>query len=432
MRAVLRPLLIAGGLVVAAISNAPVAVSAVPAGAASAPPCFGLAPTVVAEPGTTEVVGTEGDDVVVVSDVSRVITLGGDDTVCATGARWIDAGDGDDRVRHRSTAGSWVVLGSGSDLFEGSDARDRVYAERFDGEDPYPGEGPDNTDVVRTYGGRDSVTTMAGPQGPDRDRVSLGDGDDTVTAYGLAPGDDRRLRGGAGRDTVVLTAAGAAGSELVVDLEDGRARLDGETVAVADAFEDVVGRAGSADLTVLGTDGPNAISVVGSAAVDARGGRDRITLHGDPRSVRGGPGIDHVEVQGYADLEDLPVRYDLHRRTFTRNGATVPFAVEKLLVRSTGALREDVVVLGTPGRDVVVMRACGGVVRGAGGDDVLRSRAEQCEDTRTVLRGGPGDDRLSGDVDGEVLIGGAGRDRAVGGAGTDRCRAEIERECELE
>ncbi|GGO68990.1 hypothetical protein [Nocardioides deserti] len=148
--------------------------------------------------------------------------------------------------------------------------------------------------------------------------------------------------------------------------------------------------------------------------------------------MRGGSGVDVVEVQGYSDPGDLPVRYDLARRTFSRDGATVPFAAEKLLVRSTGALREDVLVLGTPRRDVVTMRACGGVVRCAGGPDVLRSDAEQCEGTRTVLRGGPGDDRLRGGVEGEVLIGGPGQDRAVGSDGIDRCRAEVERDCELD
>lgn len=424
-----RPLLVATGLA------ALVALLPVPAGAAwgsAAPLCFGLEPTVIGAPGADEVVGTEGDDVIVATDVRSVRALGGDDTLCVTGARWLDAGDGDDRVRHRAPKQSWVVLGSGSDLFEGSDARDRVYAERFDGEDSYPGEGPDNTDVVRTYGGRDSVTTTAGPDGPNRDRVSLGDGADRVTASGLAAGDDRRLRGGVGTDSLSFTAAGAAGSDVVVDLDAGRATFDGEPVAVVDDFEDVVGRSGPVDLTVRGTDGPNAIHVTGAAAVDARGGRDRITVHGDPRAVRGGPGVDHVEVQGYSDFEDLPVRYDLARRTFSRAGSTVPFATEKLLVRSTGALREDVLVIGTPRRDVVTMRACGGIVRGAGGPDVLRSDAEQCEDTRTVLRGGPGDDRLRGGVDGEVLIGGPGRDRAVGSDGTDRCRAEVERSCELD
>ncbi|MDN4175558.1 hypothetical protein QWY28_21520 [Nocardioides sp. SOB77] len=406
----------------------------VPSGAAAtadAESCFGLAPTIVAGPGDASVLGTEGDDVILAQDVTNVTALGGDDALCLSGVGWADAGEGDDRVDVSTPGRGWVVLGSGSDLFEGSPERDRVQADEFDGEDSFPGEGPDNTDVVRTYGGGDAVYLADSSAAPSPDRVSLGPGNDRLTSDGGVTG-DRRLHGGSGRDVVHLRLFGTRDGEVVLDLETGRATSDGTTFAVVADFEDADVHGTSGPLTVRATDGPNELRVTGGAAIDARGGADRITLHGTPREVLGGPGRDSVAVLGYSDLEDLPVLYDLRRRTFTRGDAVAPFAVENLTVWSTGALREDVVVLGTPGADVVTMRACGGTVRGAGGDDVLRSDAEQCEGTPVTLRGGPGDDRLRGGDEVDVLVGGVGHDRAVGRRGSDRCRAEVERGCELD
>lgn len=432
MRPALGVLGVLGALGVLASSGALVsaAVVAVPAADAAPGDCFGLAPTVVAAPGAPVVTGTEGDDVIVTSGVERVEALGGDDAICATGARWIDAGDGDDRVRHHASRTSWVVLGSGSDLFEGSSARDIVHADRFDGEDAYPGEGPTDHDVVRTYGGDDRVTSVEAADVVSRDEVVLGAGDDRVTVQAARPGGERVLRGGTGDDTLQLATSGTAGPGHVVDLAAGTAAYGDDQYAAVGSFDGLVARSWPAGLTVRGTDGADRISVTGAATIDAGAGRDRITVHGHLRSVRGGPGVDTVEVLGYGDLEDHPVRYDLARRTFTRGGTAVPFATERLTVWSTGALREDVVVRGTPGRDVVTMRACGGTVHGAAGDDVLRSAAEQCEGTPVTLRGGPGDDRLRGGSERDVLLGGAGRDRADGREGVDRCRAETELRCE--
>ena len=87
-------------------------------------------------------------------------------------------------------------------------------------------------------------------------------------------------------------------------------------------------------------------------------------------------------------------------------------------------------MLGTSGPDVVVTRACGSEVRGAGGADRLESRSEQCEGVPTTLRGDGGDDVLRGGYERDVLLGGAGHDRAFGNGGLDRCRAEVERSCE--
>ena len=397
------------------------------AGAGAEPTCFGLAPTIVAPPGTSEVHGTEGDDVIVAEDVDRVEALGGADAVCVAGARWVDAGDGNDRVHSLpTTARHWIVLGSGSDLFEGSDRRDRVYAELFDGEDPYPGTGAENSDVIRTRDGSDVVTT----DGTDDDLVELGRGDDTVTWYAAGAG-ATRLAGGLGRDRAVVRVRFDGDSTTSFDLRDETSTIDGAHLADLESFEDLSVNASTGSVVqVRGTDGPNEIYAAGHADLAAGGGDDRLVIHGDPVSVLGGPGRDRVEVQGYSDFEDEAVVYDLARRLFTRGDVVAPFATEELLVGTTGAIREDVRVLGTRRRDVVVTDACGSVVRGAGGDDLLQSIAEQCEGVPVTLRGGPGDDVLRGGAERDVLIGGTGRDRADGSTGIDRCRAEVETACE--
>ena len=182
-------------------------------GAQGAETCFGLTATIVAMPGADRVEGTEGGDVIVAENVSTVWALGGDDAVCVEGVASIDAGDGNDRVRSASDTGrNLVVLGSGSDLFEGSAGRDRVYAEGFDGEDPYPGSGSENTDVVHTHGGSDQVTGGAYGQAND-DRVELGGGDDTMTVR-TSLGGDAQVSGGPGTDGYFLRMSSSGRSSL--------------------------------------------------------------------------------------------------------------------------------------------------------------------------------------------------------------------------
>ena len=48
--------------------------------------CQGQAATIVGTPGG-QITGTEGADVIVTNDATRVDALGGDDLVCATGER---------------------------------------------------------------------------------------------------------------------------------------------------------------------------------------------------------------------------------------------------------------------------------------------------------------------------------------------------------
>ena len=183
-------------------------------------------------------------------------------------------------------------------------------------------------------------------------------------------------------------------------------------------------------MEVRGTDGPNEIYVAGPASIEAGAGDDKLSLYGDPQSVQGGLGRDEVEMLGYGDFDNKPVLYDLGHQLFTRGDVTVSFATEELTIWSTGPTREPVRILGTSRRDVVSTGACGTLLRGAGGNDLLMSTSEQCEGVPTRLYGDNGADVLRGGHERDLLLGGSGRDRAFGGAGVDRCRAEVEHRCE--
>jgi len=400
------------------------------AAAAEVPTCFGLTATITAPPGTHRVEGTEGDDVIVVEDVTYVDAGDGDDTVCTRGGGTVFAGDGDDRVRTHNLSGwSSAVLGMGSDLYEGSDGNDEVYAEASDDYSADPGPGPDNADVVRTYGGRDFV--HVGDLETSYDRVSLGAGNDRMESTSPGVG-DARAAGGPGRDAFSFWMSDSDGATVAIDLPAGTATSDGVRFSTLTDFEDLGVRAtDAARVEVRGTGGPNRMRIYGRADLDAGGGDDFIALYGDPQKLAGGPGHDTTKILGYSDDQDLPVVYDLAKRRFTRAGSTARFETEDLEVGSTGARSEQVRILGTNGPDDIVAGACGSVVLGAGGDDRLSSYTFFCDDRSPArIHGGPGDDRLTGDEDDDVLLGGPGFDRARGGSGTDRCRAEIERDCE--
>lgn len=272
--------------------------------AAAAGTCSGLPVTIVAPPGADVVNGTAGGDVIVADGARRVDAGAGDDTICATGVRWIAAGDGDDRVWHQEAPqGHVVVLGAGSDHFEGSDVRDRVWAEDFDGEDPAPGAGTANTDVVRTYGGKDRVLSGA-PDQPNEDVVELGDGPDSVE-LGEGVGATAVVLGGRGPDELTVLVRGDA--RLDIDLVAGTVAVDGSRVAGVAGFEKVLAGAFRGRVVVRGTSGRDLIAVTApNARVRADAGDDRVRIFGCGSVAAGGPG-DDLLVSTYQGCRRDPV-----------------------------------------------------------------------------------------------------------------------------
>ena len=292
------------------------------------------------------------------------------------------------------------------------------------------------------------------------------------------------MSGGTGSDWFGLRAALRDAVAISIDLSAGMAGADGVQFSTTAGFENVhalhMNNSPGASLEVRGNDAPNRIVALGyyldavsietgsgddnvhASAVQGTGppgrvsvqsgagddtvhasaggstdrpgrvsvqsgaGDDTLSLVGDPESVLGESGRDSVDMLGYGDRQDKPVVYDLSRGLFTRGDVTVPFETERLSVSIGGAAS----VLGTDGRDVITVAGCRTVVRGAGGNDVLRSLSKDCVGVATTLYGDSGNDVLRGGNDQDVLLGGTGSDRAFGGTGIDRCRAEFERDCE--
>jgi hypothetical protein len=126
-----------------------------------APPCRGLAPTMVVTEDRKSVRGTNGTDVIVViGGNSEIDARGGNDLICAhVGEHNIDGGGGNDYVKASPEGG--VVQGrSGGDFIRGDDGRD----------------------LIAGGGGRDRLLGGEGGDfidgGSDRDRLMGGNGFD--------------------------------------------------------------------------------------------------------------------------------------------------------------------------------------------------------------------------------------------------------------
>lgn len=226
------------GLVAAAAVLAPTAAVAAQDDQPALPTCNGLQATIVAEL-TSEnsyALGTEGDDVMVVSVVEVgvdgvVDARGGDDTVCTVdvgvviagaGNDFVDAavtdletrallrmvatgGDGNDIILGTSTGGIEILAGeAGDDTIYGREGSDLLYG--MDGDDVLRGN--QGEDLLFGGGGSD---VLYGGWGPD---YLFGGGDDVLPdpeAASATRDEADELHGGFGRDVLV----GNAGADLL-------------------------------------------------------------------------------------------------------------------------------------------------------------------------------------------------------------------------
>jgi Ca2+-binding RTX toxin-like protein len=217
-------------------------------GGPTGPTCFGMSATIVGPENSTDpVVGTPGDDVIVVPGWSPLVeALEGDDLVCADGpgSQDIHGGEGADRIDAgldqdivRGDRGDDTLAGGeGIDTLYPGPGRDRVDGggERFDmvsySDTVNPVELDLNVGAARGNG-RDALTGIGEVQGSAHADVLIGDearnlfdggeGDDTISGgrgrdvVEAGPGGDRvyggagedYLHGDGGRDRVVLGAA---------------------------------------------------------------------------------------------------------------------------------------------------------------------------------------------------------------------------------
>ena len=207
-----------------------------------------------------EVVGTDGNDVLVGTDRGETICpfdgedtvhgRGGDDIVLAgNGAKKIDGGSGNDKI-DGSPSNDLLRGGSGDDLLDGLDGNDNVLGD--EGRDMTIGGNGD--DSLRGGSGNDRLLGDAG-----NDRLSGDSGNDTLSG---AEGNDSG-RGGSGKDTL----SGDAGNDQLRG-DSGNDRLKG------------------------GVDNDRLVGGANNDRLDGMDGRDNLKGGSGNDRLAGGPGKD--------------------------------------------------------------------------------------------------------------------------------------------
>ncbi|WP_107767483.1 calcium-binding protein [Nocardioides terrigena] len=468
--------------------------------------CRGEAATIVGTEYNLQ--GTEGRDVIVTGASGNVLAGGGDDVICATGAGssgntlTIDAGAGNDLVDSTALENGYylhAILGDGADTFVGGSEDDRVTAGAAA---PRPADlepSEVDRDQIDTGEGADSVTS-GGPGLPNDDVVRTGAGHDYVRWSGTM-GAAGVLDGGEGEDRLNLRVSGQTVS---IDLAAQTLTRDGVRAASFSSFEALLRvspEPGLGAVAVLGTDDDDVVEIDRPAVVRADLGRgnDALGLVGTASGSHFdlGAGTDRVDVRsGISALDilssDGSVDLDLAQGQLVVNGShTASFAdVEDaaVLAYESTVIGNDkanrffaagcfATINGRGGKDFIthstfdpmteIGYSCergGATLRGGSGNDNLSGKklpdriygGSGNDDIRTstaiggvnkawggpgndkltgggdkdVLAGGAGDDRLEGSKQADVLRGGAGKDRGLGGPGRDRCKTEVERSCE--
>jgi Ca2+-binding RTX toxin-like protein len=408
------------------------------ASARAAETCRGQAATHVGTSGE-ELVGTDGVDVIVTNSASRVYALDGNDLICVTG-RTFDtfAGFGDDVVDGSAAAkatGASADLGGGSDTYVGSVGYDKVNA--GDGYDVRRGLVP-GTDVVDTGGGEDFVILGADGLASD-DQVRLADGGDAVEIRGQVP---TTLDGGPGRDVIRMRSR--TPSDWRFDGRTGVFTVDGAPMPPAVSFStyDFTGLRW-ASLAVRGGEGSERVLaqkrgyVVKDGPFRARmgGGNDQVEVRtGHTGPFNGGPGNDSVLLANESN-QDLGGRFTAHLvDDYYRLQGGAKVAI-KSIENFSGFSFDAALIVGDSADNRLRATGCGLVIRGGAGDDFLSGfQSKGCYDSggRAVTAYGEGgNDVMDGSNIADVLLGGPGFDVARGRDGRDRCVAERRFDCEL-
>jgi hypothetical protein len=249
--------------------------------------CHGLPATIEAADG--DVIGTDGDDVIVLTGtVRRVDAKGGNDLICLVDTTKLEGfhiyinvypGAGDDVV-DASAAGARTstVLGPGEDTFIGS-----VHADSVSVEYPsFPGEVVAGPFHMTTGAGNDYVTLGSGAIVD----AHLGKGGDVAIFPPDAPlGVDSEIDLGADQDGILFRdgITGYGDHSLLVDLGAATARWFGVTSVVRDA-EVVAGYA--ARVRILGNREDN-----------------KLTGHGCEVLLKGGAGDDDLTLSSASEAD---------------------------------------------------------------------------------------------------------------------------------
>lgn len=436
----MRPLpLTAAGLLAATLLTSPTAYAA-------AVTCQGQPATVVGTFLQRDLTGTEGPDVVVTNGALGVKTLGGDDLVCVTDEPGrptgvtLDTGPGDDVVDGTWTlAGIDAVLGSGSDTYSGSPARDQVVT----GDETVD----DAQDTV--WGGSGGSASNSGDQVesgsrgvPNSDVVVLaGIGNEVIWSGPMAAGG--RLDVGTNSRLVPDLGEG----EVVIDAAAGTMTTDGvQTLAWTGPFTYFIlsGLVAPRSLELIGSDRDEYVYTSfregdGRQRYDLGAGDDTLEspdgAGGAGSSYAGGAGEDDIELWA-GDRLDLDLASG--KLAMRQDGRTVKGRFDGFETSRLGAQRVE--IRGTKRADEIRFYACRATVRGRGGkDDISSYRTGEdgylldCDarKSRIKIYGDGGRDTIGGSRGKDLLVGGKGRDTINGNANRDTCSGEKLKSCEI-
>ncbi|WP_322921742.1 hypothetical protein [Nocardioides renjunii] len=399
--------------------------------AAAGETCQGQAATIVGTPGG-EITGTEGADVIVTNDATRVDALGGDDLVCATG----------ERSGYDSATGTFTfvpaILGAGADTFIPSErSGSTIYAGTVDGTDT-------EADVIRLSWTAGLVISGM-PGRPNADIIDLGgSGDVRWSGIQTAPG-------------AVSAAINSIGTgDLSVRSVNGDVTMDARgTVTGVDTALTWTGRlarlgfttsAKHGRFTFRGTDSMEHIKVNAPTTYDrdiALGSGNDLyesnSLGGKATRIKGDIGRNTLLL----DLKSHDrVRADLSRSRVTATKAGVTDSIRISDFNGLIVAAKRAVVIGTDRTDFIRVAACRTTIKGKkGGDELyvdykLKSHGAEfltpprCSDYEATIDGGSGNDFITGNYGDDRLIGGPGNDSVRGQDGRDVCQGETIRGCE--
>jgi Ca2+-binding RTX toxin-like protein len=279
-------------------------------------------------------------------------------------------------------------------------------------------EGANDTLVINTLGGNDTINASGLPAGVTHLSIDAGDGNDSII-------------GSDGSDVLI----GGAGNDVITG---GR----GDDVALLGDGDDIfVWNPGDGSDIVEGQGGTDRLQFNGSNAnenIDISANGSRVRLFRDVGNVTMDlNGVEHVRVgaSGGADtvtVNDLSgTNTNLVAIDLATAGTTTGDGQPDQVITNATAADDTVTIAGNGSfiavtglaAQVVVVNAEGATdtltVNGLGGNDTINASKLGAGHINLVLNGGDGDDTLTGSGGNDLVVGGRGNDVAFLGKGDD-------------